>query len=58
MRRHAGRRLEGAGEVEGNQNGPVRERLDGQVLAQIGLDEIPDPVDTSGIEGAAGNRQG
>ena len=58
MRRHAGRRLEGACEVEGTQTGLVRERLDGQVLAQIGLDEIPHPLETSGIEGAAGNRQG
>ena len=34
-----------------------RQRLDGQVFAGIGLDQILDPLETPGVERAAGSRQ-
>ena len=57
MRGHPGRRLEGAGEMERTQAGFFRQRLDGQVLAELGFDQILDPLETLGVERAAGDRQ-
>ena len=57
MRRRPGRRLEGAGEMERAEAGLARERLDGQVFTQMGVDELLDPLETPGIECATHGRQ-
>ena len=56
MGRHPGRRLEGAGEMKRAQARLFGQRLDGQVAAEMGLDQILDPLETLGVECAAGNR--
>ena len=57
MGRHPSRRLEGAGEMEGAQACLFRQRLDGQVFAGMGLDQVLDPLETPGVERAAGGRK-
>ena len=57
MRCHPGRRLEGAGEMERTQTGLFRQRLDGEVFGEVRLDQILYPLETPGVERAAGNRQ-
>ena len=55
--RRAGRRLEGAGEMERAEVNLVRECIDGQVFADMGVDEFHDPFQTPRIERAAHRRQ-
>lgn len=47
VRCRPGRRLEGSSEMEGAEAGLVRQRLDGQVIAQMGVDELRNPLQGS-----------
>ena len=53
VRRRPGRRLEGPGEMERAEAGLVRQRLDRQVFAEMGIDEIRDPPEAPGPRWAA-----